>query len=358
MKIHCFVMSLMIAFCGIAIGRAADPPKPDKVFVLAGQSNMEGQAVADLDGKNYNDGKGTLNALFKDPAKAPPPAIDAHTHFYDPTRPQGVPWPRKEDKLLYRTVLPGEFKKLTQKHRIVGTIVVEASPWLEDNQWLLDLAAKDPFIVGVVGRLDPDSDDFAKHFERFAKDPLFRGIRISHAELRHGVEQKRFLDNLRLLIKHDRTLDVNGGPETPADVARLAQVLPELRIVIDHAANLRIDGKPVPTEWLKGMRAAAAGKNVFCKVSALVESTGHTKGDAPTVVDFYRPTLDALWEILGEDRLIYASNWPVCENAASYATVHAIVRSYLDRRGTAAAEKFFSGNAAAAYKPANPGRSK
>lgn len=49
---------------------AADPPKPVKVFVLAGQSNMEGQAVADLEGTDYNDGKGTLKALLKDPAKA------------------------------------------------------------------------------------------------------------------------------------------------------------------------------------------------------------------------------------------------------------------------------------------------
>jgi hypothetical protein len=49
---------------------AADSTKPVKVFILAGQSNMEGQAVVDLDGKNYNDGKGTLVALLKDPAKA------------------------------------------------------------------------------------------------------------------------------------------------------------------------------------------------------------------------------------------------------------------------------------------------
>jgi hypothetical protein len=44
---------------------------PVKVFILAGQSNMEGQAVADLDGKDYNQGKGTLNALMRDPAKFP-----------------------------------------------------------------------------------------------------------------------------------------------------------------------------------------------------------------------------------------------------------------------------------------------
>lgn len=48
-----------------------DPAKRVKVFILAGQSNMEGQAVVDLDGKNYNDGKGTLKALMNDPKKAP-----------------------------------------------------------------------------------------------------------------------------------------------------------------------------------------------------------------------------------------------------------------------------------------------
>src|ERR1700686_1617575 len=48
----------------------ADAPKPVKVFILAGQSNMEGQAVADLDGKDYNNGKGTLKALMNDPVKA------------------------------------------------------------------------------------------------------------------------------------------------------------------------------------------------------------------------------------------------------------------------------------------------
>ncbi len=50
--------------------RADDPPKPVKVFVLAGQSNMEGHAVVDLEGKDYNDGKGTLKALLNDPTKA------------------------------------------------------------------------------------------------------------------------------------------------------------------------------------------------------------------------------------------------------------------------------------------------
>ncbi len=42
-----------------------------KIFVLAGQSNMVGQAVVDLTGKDYNEGRGTLLSLWNDPAKRP-----------------------------------------------------------------------------------------------------------------------------------------------------------------------------------------------------------------------------------------------------------------------------------------------
>lgn len=53
------------------VAAAGDSPRPLQVFILAGQSNMEGQAVSDLKGKDYNGGRGTLNALLDDPAKAP-----------------------------------------------------------------------------------------------------------------------------------------------------------------------------------------------------------------------------------------------------------------------------------------------
>jgi hypothetical protein len=63
------IVSLALGLLGVG-GVAADSPRSIKVFILAGQSNMEGQAVVDLEGKDYNDGKGTLAALFKDPARA------------------------------------------------------------------------------------------------------------------------------------------------------------------------------------------------------------------------------------------------------------------------------------------------
>ena len=70
--LHCFI-AFVTAFALIISGatQASGASKPVKVFILAGQSNMEGQAVTDLDGKDYNDGKGTLARLMEDPAKAP-----------------------------------------------------------------------------------------------------------------------------------------------------------------------------------------------------------------------------------------------------------------------------------------------
>jgi len=64
----CLLLTLLASSAGLP---AAGQPKPLKVFILAGQSNMEGQAVVDLTGKDYNDRKGTLTKLMEDPAKAP-----------------------------------------------------------------------------------------------------------------------------------------------------------------------------------------------------------------------------------------------------------------------------------------------
>src|SRR5689334_10693563 len=68
MPLRAILFSIALATLGSGVQAAQEPLR---VFILAGQSNMEGQAVLDLDGPDYNGGKGTLAALMKDPAKAP-----------------------------------------------------------------------------------------------------------------------------------------------------------------------------------------------------------------------------------------------------------------------------------------------
>ena len=127
-----------------------------------------------------------------------------------------------------------------------------------------------------------------------------------------------------------------------------ASAFPQLRIVLNHTAGARIDGgKPDPL-WLERMKAAAQRENLYCKASALAETAAQQP--APADVEYYRPVLDALWELFGENRLIYGSNWPVCERSASYETVFQIADAYFAEKGGRARRRYFAENARNAYK--------
>lgn len=281
--------------------------------------------------------------------------IDCHTHFYDPARPEGVPWPGKGTS-LYRTVLPRHLRELEQYLRVTGTVVVEASPRVEDNAWLLALAKDDPFVVGVVGNLAPGTPEFAGHLTRFAADALFRGIRVSSTRVEELLAKDDLADLARLADR-DLALDVNGGPDSPAVVARLGARLPTLRIVQNHIGNVRITADPPPRDWRENIAAAARRPNVYCKVSALVEGAARDGKKAPADPAFYRPYLDVVWDAFGPDRVVYGSNWPVCESAADYETVQRITLEDAAARGSGTLAKFCAENSKRAYQWAErPGR--
>jgi hypothetical protein len=69
--------------------------------------------------------------------------------------------PPGEERLLYRTVLPPQFEEVAAPCGVTGTVVVQASAELADNQWVLDLAARHPSIVGLCGYVDPNRPHFA-----------------------------------------------------------------------------------------------------------------------------------------------------------------------------------------------------
>jgi predicted TIM-barrel fold metal-dependent hydrolase len=253
--------------------------------------------------------------------------IDAHTHFYDPSRPEGVPWPPREDKLLYRPVWPEDYRALALPQPVTGTVVVEASPWRDDNQWVLDLAANDPCSVDFVGNLPVGTKEFAGHLKRFAANKLFRGTRIRDRKLEGTSDDPAFVTDLKLLAEHDLWLDLVGGREILPYADRLAKEVPGLRSIMDHLAGVVVDGKPSPADWASQMRALVQRPGVCCKLSGLIDGTGRSDGSAPRDVEFYRPVLDAMHSIFGPERLIYDSNWPVSERSASLARCRASRRS-------------------------------
>lgn len=258
--------------------------------------------------------------------------VDCHTHIYDPTRPQGVPWPPREEGRLFRPVLPAHLRKVSSPHRVVGTIIVEASEWLADNDWVLEHAAKDKFILGVVGRLALDDPEFEAHLRRLSRQPLFRGIRVRGAAAPKAAE-KGVERALGLLADFDLTLDFNCLPTQLPLAAQVARQNPRLRMVINHLANVTIDGKAPPVQWVDAMKAVAENERVFLKVSGLVEGSRRDDFRAPRELDYYRAVLDAATEIFGANRLIFGSNYPVSELFAPYATVIGLIEQYFGEKG-------------------------
>jgi L-fuconolactonase len=90
-----------------------------------------------------------------------------------------------------------------------------------------------------------------------------------------------------------------------------AELYPELRLVVDHGAKPQIRSGDI-AEWRHEMQAVARGTNAVCKLSGLVTEAGSAN---PAQL---APAVDHLLEVFGPDRLMWGSDWPVCELVCSY----------------------------------------
>ena len=240
------------------------------------------------------------------------PIIDAHIHLFDTTRPQGVPWPTKQDGILYQPALPDRYRKIAVRQGIVGAIEVEASPWLEDNQWVLELAAKNKIIVGTVGNLEPGKPEFRKQLERFQRNPLFRGIRYGNIwdrDLGREIAKPEFVADLRVLADPDLALDTaNQTPALVTAAVRVTDQVPKLRVVLDHLPQMAPPADPAARKaYETDLRELGTRPQVYVKISEVLR---RVEGKIPQELNFYRDRLDQIFGIFGEDRVIFGSDGP------------------------------------------------
>lgn len=290
------------------------------------------------------------------------PIIDSHIHLFDKTRPGGAPYPADAGPgrvpVQGMTALPARFRSVVKPFGVVGAVVVEASAWLEDNQWLLDQAAKDTIIVGVVGLLNLVEPDFGRHLERFGKNKLYRGIRHRPSDgisspIEDSLEKPQFVANLKLLADAGLSLDTfvrQPGKDASTALVRLTDKVPSLRLIIDHLPGVERPADRAALDRFKGgLRELGRRPQVYIKFSEVVRKVGDTVSTNPTT---YRETLDELWDMFGEDRVIFGSDWPNSETVElnSYPNVMRVARDYVTSKGSSAMAKVFWKNSLAAYK--------
>lgn len=272
------------------------------------------------------------------------PIIDTHFHLYDQTRPQGAPFPFTPNAPPF---LPRHFRESATPLGIVGGIKVEASPWVEDNLWVLMIIEDEPMIVGMVGNLDPVKPEFREYLERYHRNKLFLGIRYGNIweghDLPKAVNNPDFIANMKAFAQTGLTLEVaNPRLDLIEATVRLTDKVPELRVVLGHLQALTLPTAPdVMKSYAANLRELRK-RNAFVKVSGLHRARGNAQApQAPLDPAVYKPVMDLIWDTFGEDYLVYSGR---------NRDVLTILQSYFAAKGVPASEKFFWKNSVRAFK--------
>ncbi len=290
---------------------------------------------------------------------APVPIVDCHIHLFDQTRPQGAPYsgggPNTEP------ALPARYRKLAAPLGVVAAIEIEASPWIEDNLWVLETEESDRMMVGTIGNLQPEKPEFKEYLDRYRKNRLFLGLRYGNLwgySLADQVGNPTFIEGLKLMEQAGLTLDsANPSPDLIEAILRVNDKVPGLHIVVDHLPSIawRLDAAGQAAVE-KNLRELARRPTVYIKISEVLRIVD---GKPATDAALYKPLLDHLFETFGEDKLIFGSDWPNGDAVNNLPAIVQIVRDYFQTKGRTAAEKYFWKNSLAAYRwmprdPAQP----
>jgi len=273
--------------------------------------------------------------------------IDAHQHFWQRGRFKGDVWldePRHQP--ISGSFLPENLAPLLHANGIDGSVFVQTQHDVEENRWALDLAKKNPFILGVVGWVDLASPRCEEQLLEFKDNPKFVGVRhITQGEPDDDfIVRDDVVRGLKVLEKHRVPFDLLFYVKHLKHAAALAKKLPDLPMVVDHLAKPRIKDH-VTQGWIEPLKAAAEFPNVHCKLSGMV-TEADWKAWKPADL---KPYVDAALEAFGPDRCMAGSDWPVCLLAAPYPSVVGALRELLGPLSASDRAKIFGGTAEIFY---------
>jgi L-fuconolactonase len=278
------------------------------------------------------------------------PIVDTHVHLFDSRRPQGVPYAGSPEwaKEKNGVALPSTYRPYAEPLNIVAAIELEASPWVEDNLWVLEQMETDTLFVGTVGDLEPEKPDFAELFDRFRKNPMFLGIRCGNIwgrDVSKQVPDPRFIDGLKRVADAGLVMDTaNPTVELMQAMLKISDKVPTLRIVLDHLPSF--DPTPAQQKAYEAVLKEIHGRPL---INAKLSEIDH-KGNPGRGLAAHKDRLDMLMEIFGEDRVVFGTDWPNSWGTATPAQIVAIARAYFATRTRAEAEKYFWKNSLAIYK--------
>ena len=263
--------------------------------------------------------------------------IDSHQHYwiYNPVRDA---WIDESMKILRKDFLPEHLSPILKELSISGTIAVQADQSEEETKFLLDLAEKNNWILGVVGWVDLQSKNIEERLEYFSNFKKLKGFRhIVQAEPDEKfLLNENFQNGIDLLKEYNFTYDILIYPKQLPAAIKFVQKNPDQKFILDHIAKPNIKRKEIK-HWASQIKELANYPNVYCKLSGIITEANHQNWKAD---DIY-PYLDVVFEAFGSNRLTFGSDWPVCLLAGSYKQVLNLIEGYLRNEVKRNERKYF-----------------
>jgi L-fuconolactonase len=272
--------------------------------------------------------------------------IDSHQHFwkFDPVRDS---WIDETMSTIQQDFMPDDLKPLLDKYGIEGCVAVQADQSETETEFLLGLADSYDFIKGVVGWVDLRADNIGKRLEYFSQFKKLKGFRhVLQGETDRALMlSPQFTKGISALKAHDYTYDILIFPDQLGYTHQFVKTFGGHRFVIDHIAKPDIKNKNFE-KWENGIKALARHENVWCKVSGMV-----TEADWYNwmLADF-EPYLNIVFEAFGPKRVMFGSDWPVCNVAGGYQQMLSVVKNYVAKLTDNEQALFWGLNAIEVYK--------
>lgn len=251
--------------------------------------------------------------------------IDSHQHFWQ-YEPEKHSWIDDEMAVIRRDFMPEELQKVYQENGVDGCVAVQADQTLAETDFLIDLAAKNDFIKGIVGWVDLRGNNIDEVLEKYSNYKAVKGFRhVVQGEPDHNfLLRPNFLRGIKALEKHNFTYDILVFPHQLGATLEFVKRFPNMKFVIDHIAKPYIkDG--FFEGWANQIKAIAKYQNVYCKVSGMI-----TEADYKTWTESdLKRYIDVVFEAFGKERVLFGSDWPVCLVAGNYSQVKDIVTNYI-----------------------------
>lgn len=251
--------------------------------------------------------------------------VDAHIHLWRIARGDNAalePWMGP----LLQDHEPVTLRPELDACGIDAVVVVQAAETLAESLFTLGLAARHPWLAGVVGWLDLASPALVEELAALRATGRLVGIRPVRDDNRTiaWLLDARLAAGLRHLAAAGLAVDllVQNPDEIPL-ATHLARRHPELTLVLDHCGKPDIKGGRFEP-WAGDLAALGACPNTVCKLSGLPNCAPPAAS-----VETLRPYAHRVLDLFGPARVLWASDWPPLRLASDYAAWWACTQELL-----------------------------